>query len=107
MVCCFRMKFLIGFILLSAAVAQTPRKVYISVDMEGISGVANDALVSAAGSEYERGRKLMAAHTNAAIRGAFAARARGIVVNDAHGSTTSLLLENPASGVRPITATFT
>jgi len=54
------MKFLIGFILLAAAAAQTPppRKVYISVDMEGISGVANDALVSAAGSEYERGRKV-------------------------------------------------
>ena len=102
------MKCLIGFILLTAAVAQTapPRKVYISVDMEGISGVANEALVSAAGSEYDRGRKLMAADTNAAIRGAFAAGAHEIVVNDSHGSHTNLRLEDLAPGVRLITDTF-
>jgi D-amino peptidase len=102
------MKCLIGFILFAAAVGQTtaPRKVYISVDMEGISGVANDALVSAAGSEYERGRKLMAADTNAAIKGAFAAGAREIVVNDSHGSHTNLRLEDLAPGVRLITDTF-
>src|SRR6266851_7306368 len=42
-VCCSLMKYLIGFILLTATIAQTAasRKVYISVDMEGISGVAN------------------------------------------------------------------
>ena len=96
------MKCLIGSMLLIAAAAQTntPRKIYISVDMEGISGVANEALVSAAGSEYDRGRKLMAADTNAAIRGAFAAGAREIIVNDSHGSHTNLRLEDlaPAFG---------
>src|SRR5258708_33330234 len=74
--------------------------------MEGIRGVANDALVSAAGAEYGRGRKLMAADTNAAIRGAFAAGAREIVVNDSHGSHTNLRLEDLAPGVRLITDTF-
>src|SRR5207253_10159531 len=92
----------------ATAVAQTvkARKGYISGEMEGSSGVANDALVSAAGSEYERGRKLMAADTKAAIREAFAAGAREIVVNDSHGSHTNLRLEDLAPSLRLITDTF-
>ena len=40
------MRHFIGFIALAAALAQPPagKKVYISVDMEGISGVASDAV---------------------------------------------------------------
>lgn len=47
------------------------KKIYISVDMEGISGVVGDDQTSAGGAEYNRSRKLMAEDANAAIRGAF------------------------------------
>ena len=101
------MKRLILILFAAAAMAQNAaKKVYISVDMEGISGVANDALVSSAGAEYERGRKLMAADANAAIRGAFAGGAREIVVNDSHGSHTNLRVEDLVAPARLITDTF-
>ena len=48
------------------------RKVYISVDMEGISGVNGNDQTSAGQPEYGRARKLMAEDANAAIRGASA-----------------------------------
>ena len=63
-------------------------KIYISVDMEGISGI------SGRGTEYGRSRKLMADDTNAAIRGAIAAGATEIVVNDSHGGQRNLLPED-------------
>jgi len=102
------MRHFIGLIALAAAVAQPPagKKVYISVDMEGISGVGSETLVSAAGSEYERGRKLMAADTNAAIRGAIAGGAREVVVNDSHGSHANLRIEDIGPGARLITDAF-
>ena len=102
------MKHLIGLLALASALAQPPtaRKIYISVDMEGITGIASEALVSAAGAEYDRGRKLMAADTNAAIRGALSAGARQIVVNDSHGSHANLRLEDLTTGVTLITDAF-
>jgi len=43
------------------------KKIYISVDMEGISGIIGEDQLSAGGAEYPRSRKLMAEDTNAAI----------------------------------------
>ncbi len=57
------------------------KKVYISVDMEGISGIVGDDQTSAGGAEYGRSRKLMAEDANAAIRGAFEGGATEVVVN--------------------------
>lgn len=74
--------------------AGTGKKVYISVDMEGISGISGRDQTSATGSEYGRSRKLMAEDTNAAIRGALAAGATEIVVNDSHGGHRNLLPED-------------
>ena len=51
--------------------ARQGKKVYISVDMEGISGVSGDDQTAAGQPEYARARKLMAEDANAAIRGAF------------------------------------
>ena len=41
----------------ATARAQAGRKVYISVDMEGISGISGDDQLSAAGREYDRSAK--------------------------------------------------
>ncbi len=72
----------------SVAHAQQKLKVYVSVDMEGISGVVSMAQV--AGKDYEWGREQMLAETNAAIAAAFDAGATEVLVNDSHGSHTNL-----------------
>lgn len=86
--------------------AQPGKKVFISVDMEGISGISGDDQLNAGGAEYGRSRKLMADDTNAAIRGARQAGATEIVVNDAHGSMRNLRLEDLEPGVRLISHSF-
>jgi D-amino peptidase len=77
-----------------AAGGQGGKKVFISVDMEGISGISGSDQLSADGREYERSRKLMAEDTNAAIRGARAGGASVILVNDSHGSMRNLRIED-------------
>jgi D-amino peptidase len=86
--------------------AQPGKKVYISADMEGISGIVGDDQVSAGGAEYGRSRKLMAEDVNAAIRGALAAGATEIVVNDSHGSQRNLLPEDLDPSARLISHSF-
>ncbi len=65
-------------------------KVYISVDMEGITGIVNAAQTIPDSPEYAQARKWMAADVNAAIEGAIRAGATEIVVNDAHGSMRNI-----------------
>ena len=47
-------------------------KVFVSVDMEGISGLVRWADVSASGIDFARNRRLMTLDANAAVDGAFA-----------------------------------
>jgi len=68
-------------------------RIYISADMEGITGLVDADDVQPGGRDYERGRLMMAEDVNAAIRGAVAAGATDIVVNDAHGPMRNLLPE--------------
>jgi D-amino peptidase len=90
----------------ATTVSAQARKVYISVDMEGISGVNGDDQTSAAGAEYGRARKLMAEDANAAIRGAFEGGATDVLVNDSHGSQRNLLPEDLDPRARLISHTF-
>jgi len=66
-------------------------KVFISVDMEGISGVVNWEDVSRDGKDYNLFRAIMTEETNAAIMGAVAAGATKIIVRDSHGSARNIL----------------
>ncbi|WP_329254189.1 M55 family metallopeptidase [Streptomyces canus] len=68
-------------------------RIYISVDMEGITGLVDADDVQPGGRDYERGRLMMAEDVNAAIRGAVTAGATDITVNDAHGPMRNLLPE--------------
>ncbi len=86
--------------------AQTGKKVFISADMEGISGISGSDQLSATGAEYNRSRKMMADDVNAAIRGARAGGATTIVVNDSHGSMRNLRLEDLEPGVSLISHSF-
>jgi D-amino peptidase len=82
------------------------RRVYISVDMEGISGISGNDQLSAGQPEYGRSRKLMAEDANAAIRGAFAGGATEVVVNDSHGGQRNLLPEDLDPRARLISHSF-
>ena len=77
------------------------QRVYISVDLEGISGVNGDDQTSAGQPEYGRARKLMAEDANAAIRGAFEGGATEVVVNDSHGGQRNLLARGSRSACAP------
>ena len=68
-------------------------KIYISVDIEGISGVTNWGFTHEGGYNYERARRFMTEEVNAVIRGAKKAGAEEILVNDSHGPMTSILIE--------------
>lgn len=68
-------------------------RVYLSVDMEGITGVAVDKHVQPGEKEYDRFRRLMTQDANAAIEGALAAGATEVVVSDGHGPMTNVLIE--------------
>jgi D-amino peptidase len=86
--------------------AQSGKKIFISADMEGISGISGSDQLSATGAEYGRSRKMMADDVNAAIRGARAGGASTIVVNDSHGSMRNLRLEDLEQGVHLISHSF-
>src|SRR5439155_3205018 len=83
-----------------SAQAPRPRKVFISVDMKGITGVVEPAQLGPEGFEYQRAREWMTGEVNAAIQGV---RGRGpaeIVVCDSHGNGQSLLIDNVPEDVR-------
>jgi D-amino peptidase len=60
-------------------------RVYISVDMEGVSGVTRWQDVITAGPDYPRARSWLTADVNAAIDGARLAGATEFVVEENHG----------------------
>jgi D-amino peptidase len=68
-------------------------RIYLSVDMEGITGVAAPKHVQPGEKEYDRFRRLMTQDANAAIEGALAAGAAEVVVSDGHGPMTNVLIE--------------
>jgi D-amino peptidase len=85
---------------------QIGKRVYISVDLEGISGVTGDDQTSPGQAEYGRTRKLMAEDANAAIRGAFEGGATDVLVNDSHGGQRNLLPEDVDPRARLISHSF-
>jgi D-amino peptidase len=68
-------------------------KVFISVDMEGITGITDPEDVLPQGADYQRGRVFMTGDANAAVLGAFDAGATEVLVNDSHWIMRNLLLE--------------
>jgi len=73
-------------------------RIYLSVDMEGVAGVAHPHQVSFGSGvdrvDYDRSRALMAGEANAAIAAAFEGGAREVVVNDSHWQMRNLRAED-------------
>jgi D-amino peptidase len=90
-------------------------RIYVSVDMEGLAGVAHPHQVSFSATvdrtDYDRARTLMAGEANAAIEAALEAGAREVVVNDSHWQMRNLRAEelHPAArlieGEKPLSMT--
>lgn len=74
-----------------AGAQQPQRKIFISVDMEGIGGIGTGALTSASGKDYATGRRLMTDEVNAVVAAIFAAGPAEVLVNDSHGDMQNLL----------------
>jgi D-amino peptidase len=76
-----------------AAHAEAGAKIFISADMEGLTGVVSGEQLGASGFEYNAYRELMTAEVNTAIAAARDAGASAFVVADSHGSMQNLLID--------------
>jgi D-amino peptidase len=81
-------------------------RIYLSVDMEGLAGVAQPQQVSFGPAvdraDYDRSRALMAGEANAAIEAALNQGATEVVVNDSHWQMRNLRAEDLVAGSRLI-----
>ena len=68
-------------------------KIFISADMEGVSGVTHFAQCRPTHPDYGRFRRLLTQEVNAAVEGAVEGGATCVVVNDAHFTMTNILVE--------------
>jgi len=69
-------------------------KVYLKVDMEGISGVVSREQVQPGTAEYASARRLLMQDLNAVLEGAFSARCTEAVVYDAHSAGRNVDLDS-------------
>ena len=81
-------------------------RIYVSVDMEGLAGVAHAQQVAFGPTndrtDYDRSRALMAGEANAAIEAAYELGARDVVVNDSHWQMRNLRAEDLNDAARLI-----
>ena len=71
--------------------AQRPRRVFVSVDMEGIAGIGTGQMTTATGKDYALGRRLMTDEVNAVVAAILRAGPAQVLVNDSHGDMQNLL----------------
>ena len=86
----------------AAAGQESGLRLYISADMEGVTGVVTSDQLGPGGFEYAAFREVMTREVLAAIRGARAAGVREIVVSDSHGNGENLLLDLLPSDVQVV-----
>ena len=68
-------------------------KVFMLVDMEGITGVVNWSQVLSDKPEYSIGQRLLMSDVNAAIEGVLEAGAKEVVVCEGHAHMRNIVLE--------------
>lgn len=68
-------------------------KLYISMDMEGVTGLVDDTFVDSAKRNYNRGQRIMTAEANHVIETAFGEGIQEVVVNDSHSKMNNLIIE--------------
>jgi D-amino peptidase len=80
--------------------ARDGKRIFVSVDMEGIGGAVTDQQLGTAGFEYQKFRELMTEEANAALAAAREAGATEFVVADSHGNFQNLLPDKFAADVQ-------
>jgi D-amino peptidase len=86
----------------AAASAAEPVKIFISADMEGVTGVVTGDQLGPTGFEYAAFREVMTAEVNAAIEAARAGGATDVVVADSHGNAQNLILDKLPADVQVV-----
>ncbi|MFI5385122.1 MAG: M55 family metallopeptidase [Fimbriimonadales bacterium] len=84
-------------------------KVFISVDIEGATGIASFSQCGRGDTQhydYAFARRMLTGDVNAAIRGAQAAGATEVVVKDAHGNCKNLLIDELEPGSQLISGFY-
>ena len=77
--------------LFSLLFANSPLKIFISVDMEGVGGIGTSEMTRAKGKDYNLGRKLMTDEVNAVVSAIYEYNSSAeIIVNDSHGDMQNL-----------------
>jgi len=77
-------------------------KIYISADMEGVTGAVSSEQLGPGGFEYQRFRKFLTEEVSAAIEGAREAGADQILVSDSHGNGQNLLIDELPEDVQVV-----
>jgi D-amino peptidase len=71
---------------------DTPPRIFVSVDMEGIGGIGTSEMTSSSGKDYATGRRLTTAEVNAVTEAIFARYPDAeVLVNDSHGDHQNVL----------------
>lgn len=78
-------------------------KLFISVDMEGITGLVDYTQVDSGKHNYERSRIIMTDEANAVVESAFESGCKEVFVNDSHSKMNNLLIERFHSETQVIT----
>jgi D-amino peptidase len=89
----------------TSARSQAPRpikKLFISVDMEGVTGVIQPAQLGPTGFEYGQAREWVTGEVNAAIEAARSAGVTEFVVCDAHGNAQNILIDKLPDDVKVV-----
>ncbi len=82
---------LAGVLVAVPADAQHARKIFISVDMEGIGGIGTAQMSGNNGKDYGLGRELATEEVNAVVAAILERGPADILVNDAHGDMQNVL----------------
>ncbi|HET9315250.1 MAG TPA: M55 family metallopeptidase [Vicinamibacteria bacterium] len=82
--------------------AAEPVKIFISADMEGLTGVVTGDQLGPTGFEYAAFREVMTAEVNAAIEAAREGGATELLVADSHGNMENLLLDKLPQDVQVV-----
>ncbi|GAA0605201.1 D-aminopeptidase DppA [Virgibacillus siamensis] len=68
-------------------------KLYISVDMEGITGLPDYTYVDSSEHNYERARRIMTDETNYVADAAFKSGCTDVLINDSHSKMNNILID--------------
>ncbi|MDY0409480.1 M55 family metallopeptidase [Virgibacillus soli] len=68
-------------------------KLYLSVDMEGITGLPDYTFVYSSEHNYDRARRIMTNEVNAVVEAAFQQGCTEILINDSHSKMNNLLID--------------